>query len=372
MRVLHVTSGRLFGGIEQMLVTIARHASVTPEMESAFAVAAPGRLEDELRASRAPVTLLGDVRISRPASVAHARGAFTRALKATRADVVVCHAPWSAALFAGTARRRGVPIVFWQHDAASGRSLVERWAKRTPADLVICNSQWTAASAAALNPGVPRTVVHPPVAVPDIDPSRRAEIRTTLGASPSHVVLLSASRLDPWKGHLNLLRAVARIANDPSWRLWIAGGAARPSERDYAAKLRSCALESGISQRVTFLGERRDVPALMTACDVLCQINESPEPFGIVFAEALLSGCPVVTADVGGAREIVSETCGRLVRSDDLDGVASVLRTIVERADLRAKLGAEGPAHARTICAPAVVLPQIARALAAVTASAAA
>jgi glycosyltransferase involved in cell wall biosynthesis len=186
------------------------------------------------------------------------------------------------------------------------------------------------------------------------------------------VVVLAASRLEQWKGHVSLLRALARIADTPSWTLWIAGGAQRPHERDYAQALRQRAHQLGIGRRVTFLGERRDVPALMKAADVFCQMNEGPEPFGIVFAEALLSGLPVVTADLGGAPEIVSETCGRLVRPGDLESLSETIRSFVENAQLRARLGAAGPEHARSKCAPIVVLPQIARALASVTASRAA
>jgi glycosyltransferase involved in cell wall biosynthesis len=136
--------------------------------------------------------------------------------------------------------------------------------------------------------------------------------------------------------------------------------------------LRQKAEQLGIARRVRFLGERRDVPALMTAADVLCQMNEGPEPFGIVFAEALLSGIPVVTADLGGAPEIVSDACGRLVRAGDLEALGETLRSLVENPQLRGRLGAAGPDHARSKCAPSVVLPQIARALASVSASAAA
>ncbi|HEY7498532.1 MAG TPA: glycosyltransferase [Vicinamibacterales bacterium] len=374
MRVLHVTSGRLFGGIEQMLVTLAKHRALmkTPEIDTSFAIAAPGRLEDELRATGASVTLVGDVRLSRPSSIFQGRSAFARLVDARRPDVVVCHAPWSVALFGPAARRRGVPIVWWQHDAASGRTLVERVAKRTPADLVICNSRWTAKSAAALNPGAPVAVIHPPVVVPDVDPALRAALRASLETAPSDVVVLSASRLERWKGHVNLLRGIGRIADAPAWTLWIAGGAQRPHEREYAAMLRQEAERLGIARRVRFLGERRDVPALMKAADVLCQMNEGPEPFGIVFAEALLSGIPVVTADLGGAPEIVSDACGRLVRAGDLEALGETLRSLVGNPQLRCRLGAAGPDHARSRCAPSVVLPQIARALASASASAAA
>jgi glycosyltransferase involved in cell wall biosynthesis len=372
MRILHVTSGRLFGGIEQMLLTLARHRSVTPEIDCAFAIASPGRLDEELRSIGAAVTLVGDVRLSRPASIVQGRAAFARLLITLRPDAVVGHAPWSAAVFAPAARRRGVPVVFWQHDAASGRTLVERWAKRTPADLVICNSAWTANSAAALNPGVPVTVIHPPVVVPAVDPAVGASLRASLQTDASDIVMLMASRLEPWKGHVNVLRALGRIAHARPWTLWIAGGAQRPQERHYAKMLQAEAEQLGIAKRVRFLGERRDVPALMKAADVFCQMNDGPEPFGIVFAEALLSGLPVVTADVGGAPEIVSETCGRLVRRGDLAALADVLGMLIDNPELRVRLGAAGAAHARSKCAPAVALPQIARAVASVIATAAA
>jgi glycosyltransferase involved in cell wall biosynthesis len=363
MRVVHVASGRLFGGIEQMLVTMARERAVTPEVAVTFAVAAPGRLELELRASGADVHALGDVRLSRPASVIQARSRLRRLMAGARPDAVVFHAPWSYALFAPVARRMRLPLVCWQHDRAAGRSLVERWAARTTADLVICNSSWTSRTAAALQPGVPVTVIHPPVTVPPCPIGAPAQLRRDLGNGPADVVILSASRLEPWKGHFNLVRALGRLRTTIAWTLWVAGAAQRPHEHRYLADLRQEVAGLGLEPRVRFLGERRDVPRLMRAVDLFCQPNEGPEPFGVVFAEALLSGVPVVTADTGGAPEIVSDECGRLVPAGDLDALARVLGELVEDAGLRARLGARGPAHAAARCAPEVVLPQIARAL---------
>ena len=115
----------------------------------------------------------------------------------------------------------------------------------------------------------------------------------------------------------------------------------------------------GLEPRVRFLGERRDVPCVMRAADIFCQPNEGPEPFGVVFAEALLSGLPVVTTDTGGAREIVSDECGRLVPAGDVDALTRTLGDLIEDAALRARLGRRGPAHAAARCAPAVVLPQL-------------
>jgi glycosyltransferase involved in cell wall biosynthesis len=110
----------------------------------------------------------------------------------------------------------------------------------------------------------------------------------------------------------------------------------------------------------------------MRSADVFCQMNDGPEPFGVVFAEALLAGIPVVAADLGGAPEIVSDACGRLIRAGDLDGLASALRALVCDSALRARLGAAGPGRAASTCAPGIVLPQLSRALAALRSRAAA
>jgi glycosyltransferase involved in cell wall biosynthesis len=363
MRVVHVASGRLFGGIEQMLLTIARCREVTPGVDVSFAVAAPGRLEADLRAARANICDLGDVRLSRPASVVQARARLGRLIERDRPDVLVCHAPWSFALFAPVGRRNGLRVVCWQHDHASGRSLVERWARRTSADLVVCNSRWTSRTAAALQPGVPVVVIHPPVMIPESPPGTRARVRQTLDAGESDVVILTASRFEPWKGHLNLLGALGRMTEIGPWMLWIAGAPQRPHEQEYAGLLQREVERLGIGPRVRFLGDRRDIGNLMSASDLYCQMNEGPEPFGIAFAEALLSGLPVVTANLGGASEIVSESCGRLVAPGDLDSLTETLRELVVDRAMRARLAAGAVRHALSRCAPEIVLRRLARAL---------
>jgi glycosyltransferase involved in cell wall biosynthesis len=363
MHIVHVASGRLFGGIEQMLLTIAAHESAAPGLRASFAIAAPGRLEEMLRAAGADVLPLGDVRLRRPATIVRGRAVLADALRRLEPRAVVCHAPWSFALFGGVVRRHGVPLVLWLHERAAGRSLVERWAGRTRADLVISNSAWTSAAADLLQPGAPRVVIHPPVALAPCAPGTRGDVRAELGASPSSFVILGVSRMEPLKGHLNVLRALAPLAAIPEWEYWIAGGAQRPHERDYVAQLEREADALGLRGLVRFLGERRDVARLLAGADVFCQMNETPEAFGVVFAEALLARVPVVTADLGGAPEIVSHACGMLVPPGDRAALSSALVTLMRDPSLRSRLGDAGPAHVAGRCAPAVVLPQLAGAL---------
>ena len=363
MRTVHVANGRLFGGIEQMLLTLAKYRDLAPEMEPSFAIACSGRLDAELREAGVDVTSLGDVRLKRPASIVRGRSALTDVLQTRRASAVVCHAPWSFAIFAPVARKLGIPVVLWQHDRADGRSIVERWARRTRADLVVCNSQWTSGTTAALQPFAPLTVIHPPVAIPASAGNDRVAVRQMLDERIDAVVVLAASRMERWKGHLNVLRALAALRDLPSWTLWIAGGAQRPQEQEYAAELAREASALRITARVKFLGERRDVHRLMAAADVFCQMNETPEPFGVVFAEALLSRLPVVTADLGGAPEIVSSDCGFAVPGGDSVAATRALAMLLRDPALRLRLGAAGPAHAAARCAPQVVLPRLLQAL---------
>ena len=66
LRVLHVYSGNLYGGIETFLRALAEERGQCPEMAPEFALCFEGRIADEIRASGAPLHMLGGVRTARP------------------------------------------------------------------------------------------------------------------------------------------------------------------------------------------------------------------------------------------------------------------------------------------------------------------
>lgn len=362
MHVLHLYSGNLYGGIELLLATLARRRELVPDMEPEFALCFEGRLADELRASGAPVRLLGEVRFGRPWTVLSARWRLAELLASRRPDVVVCHACWPHAVFAPVVRRAGLPLVFWMHDTARGDHWLERLASRTPPDLALINSHTTAATLPRLFPGVAHEVLYYPVAPPDAqaDPNAcRARARAELATDPEAVVIVQASRLEPWKGHALHLEALGLLRERPGWVAWLAGGVQRPHERAYFDELQGRARTLGIAERVRFLGQRSDVPRLLASADIHCQPNTGPEPFGIAFVEALYAGLPVVSTRMGGAAEIVSEDCGVLVPPDNPDALAEALRTLIADPDRRASLSAAGPARASALCDPAMILERL-------------
>lgn len=351
VRVLHLCAGNLYGGVEGIVAECARSRALCPSMVPLFAVCFDGRLSEEIESTGAGCRRLGPVRFSRPLTVWRARRALQQVLVDDAPDAVICHSSWMFAIAAPIVRRTSARLILWLHDRITGRNWVERWAALTRPDLVISNSRFTAESVPRLFDGVRAEVLYAPVA--DGTGGRGADresLRASLGATDDDVVILMASRFEEWKGHRMLLRAASQLTG--LWRLWIAGSAQRAHERAYAAELQVAAAAPGTGDRVRFLGERRDVPALMRAADIHCQPNTGPEPFGLAFVEALYAGIPVVTTDLGGAREIVTGDCGILVPAGDDAAAASALNRLVQDRALRGRLGASGPARARALCDP--------------------
>lgn len=365
MRVLHVYGGRLLGGIEAMLVTIARHQQACPELAHAFAVSGDGPVAGALRAAGGTLHPLPAARASRPLSVWRARRVLRQVLRAHQFDRVICHAAWPYAMFGAAARDCGVPLVMWVHDALTGRHWIERWARRTPPDLAICNSSYTAGTVPALFGDVPRTVVYGPheLAASALTTEARARIRAGLATRDDATVIIQAGRLEPYKGHAVLLAALGMLRDLPDWVFWLVGGAQRPFERDYLTSLERQALTLGIADRVRFPGYVADLLPVLQSADLQCQPNVRPEPFGSVFIEALSAGLPVIGSRGGGVADIVDDSCGVLVAPGNVEELARALRALLTDPHRRRALAQSAPARARRLCDPATQLSELWRVL---------
>src|SRR3954447_3310382 len=131
MRVLHLYAGNLYGGIERMLVTLARHRDVAPDLQQEFGLCFRGRLSEELAANGAEVHDLGEARFSRPWTVMRARRALRCLLVNREIDAVISHGAWPHALFASTASRVGVSKILMIHGQVNRRHWLDRLASRT-------------------------------------------------------------------------------------------------------------------------------------------------------------------------------------------------------------------------------------------------
>ena len=155
--------------------------------------------------------------------------------------------------------------------------------------------------------------------------------------------ILFVGRLEPRKGVGLLLEAFRRLRDDGvAARLVIAG------EGGEEAALRGYAAEHGLDQ-VEFVGrfDDADAPALYAGCDVVCAPSPYGESFGIVIAEAMASGKPVVAAANRGYRTLLTGPGAELLAAPgDAEGLYRGLKTLATDPALRMRLGEWGRAEA--------------------------
>jgi glycosyltransferase involved in cell wall biosynthesis len=353
MRLLHLYSGNLYGGIERVLLTLARAAEYRAGagVEQRFALFFDGRLARELRETEAHVDVLGTAAVSRPWRLLRARRALAGSLEEWRPDVVLAHSPWAVAAGGPAVEQAGVCRALWLHNPPTRSPWPDGWALRRSLDLVLANSRYTSEASVGL--------VHvddwlyPPVPPPhEAVALTREAVRLQLGASPEDVVILQASRIERWKGLHDHVAALAALRQVAGWMLWIAGAPQRRAERAFFDELRAVTTREGIGDRVRWLGHRTDVPALMAAADIYCQPNLEPEPFGVAIVEAMSAGRPVITTPAGGLSDLVEGRCGLVPAAGDQPALISALRELVSSAPLRQQLGAGGRELAYSLCDP--------------------
>ena len=171
----------------------------------------------------------------------------------------------------------------------------------------------------------------------------RETARFALRLPPDALVLGTLGRLTEQKGQRTLLQALASLAqSQPNLVAFLAG------DGPMRAELEAEAARLGLSDRVRFLGIRRDRATLYAAMDVFV-LPSRWEGLSLALVEALGTGLPVVATDVGGNPEVVrhGET-GLTIPPDRPDALADALGRLAREPDLRTQLGEAAAADART------------------------
>jgi len=139
-----------------------------------------------------------------------------------------------------------------------------------------------------------------------------------------------------YKNHAGFLRIAARIHRPlPEVEFLLAGdGPLRPEIEQEAQTL-------GLGAHVSFLGDRRDIAAVLASMDVAVLTSDS-EGLSNVILEAMAAGLPVVAYDVGGNAELVNEQRGALVPAGDEPGFADAVKRILAESSPRQQLGRNG------------------------------
>ena len=215
-------------------------------------------------------------------------------------------------------------------------------------------------SAASIMPGRENYAVEIPsmVDLSEFDPSQRDAMRASLGVTDANILIGWVGRLDPKKNVVDFIEAAALVyADDSSVRFVIVGGpdAFMP---EYAVKLHTLAALRGLEGVLTFVGDRKDVPALLSAFDIFVWLSEG-EGMPHVIAEAGAARLPVIaTPDNGALQQIVHEVSGLFVPYGDWTSVAHAMNSLIASPELRRKLGDALRAKVEADYSSVAVVPQ--------------
>ncbi len=315
MKILFLDQSGKPGGAELCLIDIAK-----PYQKNCLVgLFADGSFKDLLEKNQIPVQILTNkaIQVKKESSLKQGLASITqlaplinRVVKLAR-NYELIYANTQKALVVGAiasilSRR---PLVFHLHDILSpehfsqiNRRIAVTLANR--AKLVIVNSQ--ASKEAFIEAGGKAELVE--IVYNGFEPqkyisneSEIQQVRQNLELEDKFIVG-HFSRLAPWKGQHILIEA---LANCPPEVVVILVGDALFGEQDYVKQLQQQIDTLKLQNRIKFLGFRNDIPLLMAACNLVAHTSTSPEPFGRVIVEAMLSGTPVVAAASGGAVELV-------------------------------------------------------------------
>jgi glycosyltransferase involved in cell wall biosynthesis len=161
------------------------------------------------------------------------------------------------------------------------------------------------------------------------------------------VRLLCVATVTPRKGHALLLQALAGL-KPLNWQLHCVGSLTRdPATR---AAVRALARDSGLADRIIWHGEV-DAAALQAqyaAADLLV-LASLHEGYGMVVAEALAAGLPVLATDAGALAQTLPPAAGWRVPAGDVPALQAALQTLVSDSALRARLAAGARAAGRLL-----------------------
>ena len=265
-----------------------------------------------------------------------ARAALWKDLRAESVSVAHSFDFYTNLMMIPVARLAGVPAVFGsQKQLGDLLSLPQQVAQAETfrwCDRVVCNSHAAARRLQLLGLSGQKLVI----ISNGLPPESFAETPPALPKEPGVLRVGLVARMNEHvKNHPLFLRAAARLLHKfPTLEVVLAGdGALRPELERLAAQL-------GFGRRARFLGDCKDVAAVLASVDISVQPSYS-ESLSNVIMESMAAGLPVVAFRVGGNPELIEDgETGLLVPSNDEEELSAALEFLLSRPALLAEWGA--------------------------------
>ncbi len=185
-----------------------------------------------------------------------------------------------------------------------------------------------------------------------IDPSgvNRKKLRRDLKISQSDLVFIILANLHPYKGHMDLIRALGELKDagrlSRDWTLLLIGrdipfqgSEFQRSNTSYRTVLENESEILGISSHLKFLGERDNAPALLRCADIAV-FPSHEEGFSNALLEQMAAGLGIVASDVGGNGEALDGgNAGIVVPSRDPSRLAKAIGDLIDDPEMSRSLG---------------------------------
>jgi glycosyltransferase involved in cell wall biosynthesis len=159
---------------------------------------------------------------------------------------------------------------------------------------------------------------------------------------PEEIIISTVSVLRSFKNPQTIVQACGLLAKrSVPFRLLVAGDGAMLNE------LQQLAIELGVAGQIHWLGYCSDPASLLQASDIFV-LASTGEAFGLVLAEAMACGVPIVGSESGAIPEIVEDgVTGFLITPRDEVSFADAIERLARDEDLRRQTGANGLARVR-------------------------
>lgn len=346
IRVLHCLSSVASGGVERRRLILARNLDKNRYEQRIIARAARGDVVSALEAAGVPVTTVGQGRLFDPGALWRA----TRLAREWRPDIVhgAVFEGLSLAVVAG--RACGARVVIEETSFATNRSprghaLFRALVAASDACVAISPAVRRQLETATRVPSSKITTIMNGAMPPRLPSAELAQaLRAELGIPGEAFVIGTVARLqqDHNKRTSDLIRALAQLPPSAAdVRLLVVGeGAAKPGLIELSRSL-------GVFERVTFTGNREDVGNMYAIMDVFALVS-AWEGFGLVVAEAMFCGLPVIGSRVGGIPDIVVDgETGLLVPACSPPSIAEAMLALRSDSERRQRFGRAGKNRAQ-------------------------
>ena len=161
----------------------------------------------------------------------------------------------------------------------------------------------------------------------------RKAIREAIGLPEADFAVGCIARFDPQKNHPLLIEAFSRLTMGERAKLVLAGQGCSDDNAELVGLLR----RFGVYDRTRLLGPRRDMPAVMSALDVVVIASSYGEALPLAAIEAAAAGLPVVTTNVGDAHGLALDPSHVVAPGDAAAIAAAIHHAQRNAAELQAR-----------------------------------